>query len=201
LLRGRFDLAARHGASAVEVSQAFGYKLWLDVGRSNSAAAAGRQGLPPGSITALRASIDDRIASGSITILQYYFIQLAELHRIADDPWLALAAIEEAFAYGCGHGELWFLAEHHRVRGELLISQGERAKGEADLREALKTAQSQGARLFQLRAALSLRRHAQGGDGEAQARTLLAEAARQIAAEDGACIGEWREAARLLAPV
>jgi len=198
LLRGRFDHVARHTALVTEISRAADYKLWLLVGQAHEVLVNARLGgISPAAIKALRTSLDARIAGGSVTIVQYYIMQLAEFYRAVDEPWLALAAIEEAFAYDREDGELWFLAEHHRVRGELLLSQGEAEKGEADLRQALKTAQSQGAKLFQLRAALSLWRMAAGG---AEAAGVLGEALRQIDPEDGALLPEWQEAARLLAP-
>jgi len=194
-LRGRFDVAAGHAAATIDISRRFGYTLWLITGSAHLASAQARQGGQAESVAALRALIDARSAIGVILGQEELFTYLAEAYRKIGEPWLALGAIEEGFACGRDRGEIFFLAEHYRIRGELLISQGETAKGEADLKEALRVAQGQGARLYQLRAALSLNRHVQG----AESRALLEEAFSQIAAEDGALIHEWQEASRLLA--
>ncbi|CAG0974754.1 partial Adenylate cyclase 1, partial [Gammaproteobacteria bacterium] len=206
-LRGRFGIAARHAGQASEISRRFGYMLWLDAANAHRAVAEGHlalaeddRGALAGAITALKASINARTANGALLSQESFFTELAEAYQKAGEPWLALAAIEEAFVFVRDHGERWFLAENHRIRGELLISQGEREKGEANLKEALRVAESQGAKLFQLRAALSLHQHAQGMDGEIESRALLEEVVSSIAAEDGACIPEWREAARRLTP-
>jgi hypothetical protein len=196
-LRGRFDLAAAHAATTVDVSRRCQLLYMLEVGKGNLASAQARSGQAE-AIEALKTAIATRNAQGALLHQEYFCAQLAEAYLSAGEPWLALAAAEDGLALCRKHGELMFLAELRRLRGELLASQGERTQGEAGLREAIETARRQGAKLFELRAALGLHRLGLGADGEA--RALLAAAAAQIGPEDGILIPEWREAERRLGP-
>jgi predicted ATPase len=67
-----------------------------------------------------------------------------------------LQAIEEGFAHAERTFEGGYLAELHRVRGELLRLTGNAEAAEASLREALNYARRQQAKSFELRAATSL---------------------------------------------
>jgi len=69
-----------------------------------------------------------------------------------------LAAVDEGFAYAERSTERGFLAELHRVRGELLLVKGDEAAAEESLRTALDMSQQQQARGFELRAATALAR-------------------------------------------
>jgi len=197
-LRGRFDLAIQHASTTIDVSNRLGYKVWLDTGQAYLASAQSQVGQFDEAIPLLKSAIAARDANGVFLGQEFFFNQLAESYRSAGEPWLALCGIEEAFASVRAHGELWFLSEHHRIRGELLLTQGEEAKGEADLKEAIRVAQDQGARLFQLRAALSRYKLSKGSK---ESRSCLEEATGLIAEEDGAHIREWREASKALAKV
>jgi len=195
LVRGQYNKIVPYSNAMIQIAKNFGYSIWLDVGDSYLALAEGHLGNLADAIPALRASLDRRIASGTVALVQYFILELAEFHRRAGQVWEALAAVEEAAALALGHGELWFAAEYPRRRGELLLSLGEREKGEAELREAIKLARGQGAKLCELRAALGLRRLAPDAQ---DARALLERAFSQIEAEDGVLIPEWGEAEKLL---
>jgi predicted ATPase/DNA-binding Lrp family transcriptional regulator len=79
-------------------------------------------------------------------------------------PEDGLAAVAEGLAYAERTTERGFLAELHRVRGELLLLKGDDAAAEEALRAALDVARQQQARGFELRAATALARllHAWG---------------------------------------
>jgi predicted ATPase len=68
----------------------------------------------------------------------------------------------------------WLLPEVHRVRGELLLPLDQNNEIEECFARALKTAQAQSARLFELRAATSLARLRRDQGEVRQARELLA---------------------------
>jgi predicted negative regulator of RcsB-dependent stress response len=55
--------------------------------------------------------------------------------------------------------ERFFEAELYRLRGEILLMIGRRGEAEAGLRRALKIAQQQQARWWELRAATALAKH------------------------------------------
>ena len=71
-------------------------------------------------------------------------------------------------------GERWFAPELHRLKGELLLEAGRRDEAEGFLRQALQAAQEQGARLLELRAAMSLSRVLQAQGRRKEAQSLLA---------------------------
>ena len=81
--------------------------------------------------------------------------------------WRALAALEQS-------GDTWFLPEVYRVKGELLHRPGQTSDVEECFGQALKIAQAQGARLFELRASMSLARLRRDQGKVQQARELLA---------------------------
>jgi predicted ATPase len=85
-----------------------------------------------------------------------------------------LRAIDEGFAHAERTFEGGYLAELHRVRGELLLLTGQTELAEASLREALNYAQRQQTKSFELRAATSLARLLLSQGKPDDARSLLA---------------------------
>ena len=69
--------------------------------------------------------------------------------------------------------ERFFEAELYRLRGEILLSLGRRSEAESELQTALKIAQHQHARLWELRAATSLARHWRDEGKYSEAYALL----------------------------
>ena len=67
-----------------------------------------------------------------------------------------LHALDEALETVRGSRSFFYEAELHRLRGELRLRQGLESDGEASLTEAIEIARRQGAKLLELRAAVSL---------------------------------------------
>jgi predicted ATPase len=70
--------------------------------------------------------------------------------------------------------ERWFAAELYRQKGELLLRQGHAEAAEGLYRKALSIAAEQGAKLWELRAAMSLAELRCGQGHQTAARDLLA---------------------------
>ena len=89
----------------------------------------------------------------------------------ADRGEEGLRAVDEGLAHAERTGEGGYVAELHRVRGELLRRAGQPALAETSLREALHYAGRQQARSFELRAAAALAKllHSKGAGDEARA--------------------------------
>jgi predicted ATPase len=85
-----------------------------------------------------------------------------------------LTLLDEAFQIVDRTGERWFEAELHRHKGQLLLQQGHAQAAEALYRKALSIAAEQGAKLWQLRAAVSLGRLRRDQGRRAEARDLVA---------------------------
>jgi predicted ATPase len=82
--------------------------------------------------------------------------------------------MEEALQISERTGERWFQAELNRHKGELLLRQGRIEAAEELYRKALNIAEEQGAKLWELRAAVSLARLCRDQGRLGEARDLLA---------------------------
>jgi len=102
-----------------------------------------------------------------------YCMMMAEAHFRAGETRAALEAIASGLRHVEELGELVFEPELHRLRGEIQITLGDPAEGEASIRRAIRISQEQEAKMAELRAGISLARlqHSQGRAEEA--RTLL----------------------------
>ena len=74
--------------------------------------------------------------------------------------------------------ERWYEAEVHRIRGVILLKRdpADATAAEQSLQAAIVIAQSQNARSFELRAALSLGKHYRAANRDADAQAVLAPA-------------------------
>ena len=86
----------------------------------------------------------------------------------------ALALLDDALHVAGRTGECWFAAELNRYKGELLLRQGHFDASEELYRKALSIAEEQEAKLWELRAAMSLARLRRDQGRWAEARDLLA---------------------------
>jgi predicted ATPase len=104
----------------------------------------------------------------------YYMALLARACEIAGDIEEPLTLLDDALQIVTRTGERWFYAELQRRKGQLLLRQGHIDDAEELYLKALSIAVEQEAKLWELRAAMSLARlrHDQGRCGEA--RDLLA---------------------------
>jgi predicted ATPase len=86
----------------------------------------------------------------------------------------AMVALSEAFERIETTGERGWESELHRVRGLVLMAQGQRDEGQALLERAVEVAVQQQAKSLELRAAMSLARFWGESGRRAEARNLLA---------------------------
>jgi tetratricopeptide (TPR) repeat protein len=95
---------------------------------------------------------------------------------LTGDARAGLLAVDRALGLG-DHVRTW-ASEARRLCGELLAAAGaDDGQVEAELRQALRTARRQGAKMLELRAATSLHRHHLGGDRRRAGRSRAALAA------------------------
>jgi predicted ATPase len=85
-----------------------------------------------------------------------------------------LTALDDALQIAGRTGERWLEAELNRLKGQLLLQQGRSEAAEELYRKALSVAAEQGAKLWELRAILSLARLRRDQGRHRQARDLLA---------------------------
>jgi predicted ATPase len=102
------------------------------------------------------------------------FALLAEACEIAGEIAESLTWLDCAFQAVETTGISWLAAELNRRRGQLLLRQGNSDAAEALYRKALSIAQEQEARMWELRAAVSLARLRRDQGHRTEARDLLA---------------------------
>jgi len=102
-------------------------------------------------------------------------IALAEAEARAGDPGRAITILDEALATCDRTGHRTFEAELHRVRGEILLQgdPGNPASVEEAFLTAIAVAKQQGARSFELRAALALAKLYQSTARPTEAHAVL----------------------------
>ena len=108
----------------------------------------------------IRRGIDEWRATGAEYMVPYFLALSSRVELGAGRPEAALKLLEEARARVERSGERWFSAEILRLEGEanLALGRDRLTRAKACFARALETAVGQGARLWELRAALSLAR-------------------------------------------
>jgi predicted ATPase len=106
--------------------------------------------------------------------MPHYIPLLAEACEIAGRVEEARALLDDALQTAERTGERWFAAELNRLKGQLLLRQGNAEVAEELYRKALSIAVEQEAKLWELRAAVSLARLRHDQGRRAEARDLLA---------------------------
>jgi predicted ATPase len=125
-------------------------------------------------ISLLRSGSTAYRATGADAFMPYFIALLASACEIAAQIDEALTLLDEALQTVDRTGEHWFTAELNRFKGRLLLRQGHSEAAEELYRKALSIAQEQEARLWELRAAMSLAQLRRDQGHHAEARHLLA---------------------------
>ena len=122
----------------------------------------------------LRSGLGAYRATGGETYMPHHIDLLARACEIVGRVDEALALLDEALQIVESTGERWFAAELYRHKGQLLLRQGHSEAAEDLYRKALGIAEEQEAKLWELRAAVSLARLRRDEERRAEARDLLA---------------------------
>ncbi len=101
--------------------------------------------------------IDEFTATGGGARLPYYLSLLAALQAQGGAPLVALRTLDRAVEISASHGDTWWDAELHRMRGQILHRLGSRSEEAlAALRRAVAIAREQEAAMLEQRALDSL---------------------------------------------
>jgi predicted ATPase len=175
LLRGENNAANERANElmAVATEQSFPYYGalataclgWVDV--ENGDVAEGMSLLRSGS-AAYR-------AAGAETWTPYFLTLLARACEIVGQIEEAVSLLDDALGIVERTGGRWFVAELYRHKGQLLLRQGRSDAAEELYRKALSIAKEQEAKLWELRATVSLARLRRDQGRPAEARDLLAQ--------------------------
>jgi class 3 adenylate cyclase/predicted ATPase len=125
-------------------------------------------------ISLLRSGSSAYSATGAKTRTSYHFALLAKAYEIAGQVEEALLLLDEAMQVAEGIGERWYVSELYRHKGQLMLRQGNPEAAEDLYRQALATAKNQEAKLWELRAAVSLARLGRDRGRRSEAYDFLA---------------------------
>jgi predicted ATPase len=174
----REEPAAGEAADAcMALSKEHGFPQWLGMARIyGGSALAARGGVEEG-LAEIREGFAAYLATGAGAERPTFLTLLAEVHWRRGAWEDGLAAISEALHIIAENGEGAYLAELHRLRGELLLGPLPAGQDEAEaaFRHAREIARSQSARSWELRATTSLARLWQQQGKRQEARALLGE--------------------------
>jgi class 3 adenylate cyclase/tetratricopeptide (TPR) repeat protein len=201
LLYGDFEAAERYAAEHVafcverKLEQ---FRLW---GANYQASARAMREPTDENVAALRRAISANNRSGgyfSDSIFKSYLVEALLMRReIAG----AEAALQDAFAFVERSGERFWLADMHRVDGQIALRRPEpdRERAEACFLHAIEIAHGQEARMLELRAATDLSRLWREAGAPNDPRALLEPILAVI--EDGETTRDVRNARALLAEI
>jgi len=113
-------------------------------------------------------------AGGAELLVPHYMALRASAYEITGQVEEGLSLLDDALRVVERTGERWFAAELNRHKGQLLLRQGNSETAEQLYRKALSIAKEQEAKLWELRAAMSLARLRREQDRSSEARDLLA---------------------------
>ena len=168
-------LARQHAEDAITLATEHGFALWRATSLFIRGWALARQGQGTEGMEHMQQGITATQQAGTVLPLPLYYTLCAEVYGQLDQPATGLQMLVQAIAIATRTEMAYYAAELARVQGELLLRQGvaRLVQAETCLRQALRTARSQQARLFELRAAMSLGRLWQQQGKRTKALALL----------------------------
>ncbi|TIP71134.1 MAG: adenylate cyclase [Mesorhizobium sp.] len=147
-------------AELTRIASEAGFRFWLAGATILSAWTLAEAGDADRGRLELQRGLVEWRATGAEFMVPYFIALQAQIEVRAGDHDVALRLLEEAHARIERTNERWFAAEVLRLQGEVLLHSGGDGVALAENRfsDALAIAQAQGARFWELRAALSLAR-------------------------------------------
>jgi len=174
LLVGDNVVGDERAAELVAVTTEQGFSFWRAQGTIYSGWVKVKNGDMAEGISLLRSGSAAHRATGAQTVVPYINALLAAAYEISGQIEEALAQLDEALQIVETTGERWFEAELHRHKGQLMLRRGHTEAAEELYSNALSIAREQEAKLWELRAAMSLTRLRRDQGLLAEARDLLA---------------------------
>jgi class 3 adenylate cyclase/predicted ATPase len=178
LLRRDMSRAAMNGVELAELTRDHDLPFWRAFGVFFEGLASAQGGAAGVGLEDMRRGVELRREQNVLIFDGLLKIALAEAEARAGDVDRAVAVLDEALATSDRTGHRTFEAELHRARGEMLLKRdpANPALPEEAHLAAIAVAKQQGARSFELRAALSLAKLYQSTARPADAHAVLAPA-------------------------
>ena len=175
LLSFRGDHAAldARAGQLIALATEQGFPLYRGLGTIFRGWVKARTGDVAEGISLLRSGSSAYSATGAETRISYHIALLAKAYEIADQVEEASALLDDALKNSERIGERWYAAELYRYKGQLMLRWGDFEAAEALYRRALTIAREQEAKLWELRASVSLAQLDRDRGRAYEARNLL----------------------------
>ena len=147
--------AGAYAAQSVAVAEEHGFRQWRATGRIIAAWATAVERRSTESLATVVARIDEYARMGLRTQLSAFLCLAAGAQIVAGKKEAPLELLTQAEAHARTSGEQCYLAEVHRLHGEIALPREPR-KAEARFQSAIEVARAAGAKLWELRATVSL---------------------------------------------
>ena len=158
----------------VAVATEQGFPVWYALGTTFRGWVKVKTGDAAEGLFLLRSGSATNRATGAEHMMPYSLALLAEAFEIAGQTRDAMTQLDDALEIVERTGESWFAAKLCRHKGRLLLEQGHPEAGEELYQKALSIAREQGAKSWELRAAVSLAQLRRDRGRRAEAHDLLA---------------------------
>ncbi len=142
--RGESRLALERGQEAAELCSRHGFAYYLAMANVLTGWAGAAEGDVAAGLAQLREGLQAMRHLGAELRLSYYFALLAETFARASLTSEALASLSTGFAFASKNGEVWGVAELHRVQGNLLAAEGKIEAARASFERGVEAAQRSG---------------------------------------------------------
>jgi predicted ATPase len=172
-LLGEHAVLDKWAAQLIALASEQGFPQWLAQGTIYQGWVKVNTGDVTTGISLLRSGRDAFHATGAKLLLPHYIGLIATAYEIAGELEEAATLLEDALQIVEWTGERWLEAELYRLKGRMLLRQGQCEVAEELYFKALSIAREQGAKMWELRAAVSLALMRIEQGHRAEARDLL----------------------------
>ncbi|HXA26327.1 MAG TPA: AAA family ATPase [Acetobacteraceae bacterium] len=156
--RGRPSIAMQHATESIKIAREHGFDLWIASASLHLALAKAALGEAAEAIVLFQAMLQVWQNAGAEINRSFFLVGLAKAFRKAGHLSDALAVAEQSILHVERYQELAMLSPVYLLRGELRLLAGTKpVEGLDDMLRALAIAREQGAKMYEVRALLSLR--------------------------------------------
>jgi predicted ATPase len=175
-LRREVRAAQECAEASIRLAMEQGFPQWMAISSILRGWALAHQRQAQEGIAQINQGLRALPATGAVTMQSHWLALLAEAQGTMGQPEAGLTVLAEALVHVEHTGERYYEAEIHRLKGELLLQQNADTQAEAEtcFQHAIRIAQSQQAKSWELRAATNLARLWQQQGKHQEAHDLLA---------------------------
>jgi tetratricopeptide (TPR) repeat protein len=152
-----WDEAAAVSAEANRVATHQGLALWIGSSTIHAGISEAQLGRVPEGLRRMRDGHELYVSTGARCVVPMYLTMIADGYRLAGQHAEALDWVERSFRFAADHdGQNHYLAENHRVQGDVLLAKDQTPDAVACYERAAAVARDQQAKGWELRAVTSL---------------------------------------------